>query len=129
MVTLISLPTDIKAYIVSYVVRQEDLRNLFLTCKDLYHVTIARVYHSIVIEEHCGMWPLIGLFHPQNEGLQHIRHVRVKTCSGDDDYHDCEDGNAENLHMMIAQSLPKDSLLTLTYVALQSKLLSIRQVW
>ena len=114
MVTLISLPTDIKAYIVSYVVRQEDLRNLYRTCKDLYRVAIAFFYHSIIIDEHCTLWSLTGLFQPENEGLHHIRHVTIKTCRRCRD-EDCEPeglADAGTIHMMLAQLLPRDTLLT-----------------
>ena len=115
MHNLINLPTDVQAHIVCYIGCQEDLRNLYQTCKDLYHVAIARVYHSITLNEHCSMWLLTGLLRPENEGLQHIRHLTIKSCSNMDCQCEC-DGNSDDVLLMLAQLLPKDTILTLRSV-------------
>lgn len=111
MLDLISLPKDVLTLIISFIRLKSDLRNTSRACKALHSVAIAPVYQKMVIEESCDPNVLAAALNPENEGLQHVRHL---TLSAATDEFAPANTKLDSLFCLLANLLPRDILLTFT---------------
>ncbi|KAK3657981.1 hypothetical protein LTR56_000810 [Elasticomyces elasticus] len=98
------LPLDIRVLIASFVSRRKDTKSLMLSCRSLYGASIPRFYRLVTFLPDFDTDHLVAMLNPDNQGLQHIRHVEVEPeLSGE--------SPTELLHLL-AHLLPKDILVT-----------------
>ncbi|RMY95426.1 hypothetical protein D0862_08747 [Hortaea werneckii] len=110
--TLIILPTDLLALIISYIRAPSDLRNVSLTCKALYAVAVVPIYQSMTLRLfQVDNRKLLQALVPENAALGHVRHLVI------DPFTHCLTENTENVLMtlqLLANFLPRDSLVSFT---------------
>lgn len=110
--TLIILPADILALVVSYIRASSDLRNVSLTCKALYATAVVPIYRTMTLRlSSVDNRKLLQTLVPENAALLHVRHLVI------DRFSYCSNENTENLLMtlqLLSNFLPRDTLISLT---------------
>ena len=72
--TLITLPPELQLAVCEYIFRPSDLKSLCLSCKDLRHAALPRLYHTVMIDlEQCQLPALNGFFLAHNAGRAYTR--------------------------------------------------------
>ncbi|KAK5719344.1 hypothetical protein LTR15_007867 [Elasticomyces elasticus] len=106
--SLEGLPFDIRVLITSFMSRQKDTKSLMLSCRSLYEASIPRFYRTVTFPtQDFDTDPLVAMLNPDNQGLQHIRHIEVESdLSGD---------SPDQLLHLLAHLLPRDSLVTFSF--------------
>ncbi|KAI7151824.1 hypothetical protein KC316_g15855, partial [Hortaea werneckii] len=118
--TLIVLPADLLALIISYVRAPPDLRNVSLTCKALYAVAVVPIYRTMTLRLswlEADNRQLLQALVPENAALLCVRHIVI------DRFSHCYEKNTEKLLMtlqLLANLLPRDILISLTLDSLIS---------
>ncbi|KAI6882284.1 hypothetical protein KC360_g8488 [Hortaea werneckii] len=112
-ITLIVLPTDLLALIISYIRANSDLRNVYRTSKALYAVAIVPVYRTMTLwlHEDRDQRKLKQALVPENACLDHVRHlvlVPFTRCWNE------AGGDLLILLQLLANHLPCDSLISFT---------------
>ncbi|KAI6856016.1 hypothetical protein KC338_g8198 [Hortaea werneckii] len=108
--TIILLPTDLLALVISYIRAPQDLRNVSLTCKALYAVAVVPIYRTMTLRlSRVDNRKLLQALVPENRALGHVRHLVIDPFTG------CLKDNAEDVLMtlqLLANFLPRDSLVS-----------------
>ncbi|GAB1730448.1 hypothetical protein NU195Hw_g2044t1 [Hortaea werneckii] len=117
MQTLITVPGDIKHYILQFITDPRDLYNLFLTCKELREVTLPFYYNTVRVRGNVALPVLAAGLVPTNPGLQHVRHLVIKEPYRHESI-ECQQcpthSNTETVLTLLANLLPHGCLLTFT---------------
>ncbi|KAI7368117.1 hypothetical protein KC354_g2909 [Hortaea werneckii] len=80
--TLIVLPADLLALIISYIRAPSDLRNVSLTCKALYAVAVIPIYRTMTLKLfHVDNRKLLQALVPENAALSHAQIKRFGSLS------------------------------------------------
>ncbi|KAK5692831.1 hypothetical protein LTR17_025241 [Elasticomyces elasticus] len=97
------LPLDVRILIVSFLHLYDDVKSLMLSCRSLYEASVPNYYHSIAFIGIVDIDRTIAMLNPDNEGLQHIRHLAVEPGL---------DSDPDQLLHALAHLLPRDILIT-----------------
>ncbi|RMY51186.1 hypothetical protein D0865_06475 [Hortaea werneckii] len=84
MQDLVTLPRDIKHYILQFLTDPRDLYNLNLTCRELRHDALPFYYSSVHVNANVALPVLAAGLAPTNPGLQYLRHLVIKEPYRDD---------------------------------------------
>ncbi|RMY13999.1 hypothetical protein D0868_01703 [Hortaea werneckii] len=119
MQDLVTLPRDIKHYILQFLTDQRDLYNLNLTCQELRHDALPFYYNTVHVIGNVALPVLAAGLVPTNPGLQHLRHLVIKEPYCDDPIEcQCQQcpvhSNTDTALTLLANLLPYDCLLTFT---------------
>ncbi|KAI6908950.1 hypothetical protein D0869_04874 [Hortaea werneckii] len=119
MQNLVTVPKDIKHYILQFLTDSRDLYNLNLTCQELRHNALPFYYNTIHVNGNVDLPVLAAGLVPTNPGLQHLRHLVIKEPYRDDPIEcQCQQcplhSNTYTALTLLANLLPYDRLLTFT---------------
>ena len=106
MPDLIDLSTELKSLIFGYLTDQHDLKAAYTTCKDFYDIIVVQMYRTLELSEGMAVQKLSRMLNPDNEGLKHVRHIRIRRCR------EPQENGANTVLDLLANHLPRDILLS-----------------
>ena len=107
----IDLSPELKGLIFGHLTEPSDLEAAYTTCRDFYSIIVAQMYRTLELSDGMDISKLSRMLNPDNEGLQHVRHVCIR-CS-----RESRPKNGANTVLdLLVNHLPRDNLLSMRSV-------------